>query len=76
MADDDATSDEEEFAREGLRIHNEYRRKHGVPDLKLSKSVRFIAGTETMIGNGYTDVGIEETSENTIATYMTNILVF
>lgn len=38
--DDDATSDEEEFAKEGLRIHNEYRRKHGVPDLKLSKSVR------------------------------------
>lgn len=40
IADDDATSDEEEFAKEGLRIHNEYRRKHGVPDLKLSKSVR------------------------------------
>jgi uncharacterized protein YkwD len=40
MTDDDATSDEEEFAKEGLRIHNEYRRKHGVPDLKLSKSVR------------------------------------
>jgi uncharacterized protein YkwD len=42
MADDDASSDEEEFAKEGLRIHNEYRRKHGVPDLKLSKSVRKI----------------------------------
>jgi uncharacterized protein YkwD len=40
MADDDTSCDEEEFAKEGLRIHNEYRRKHGVPDLKLSKSVR------------------------------------
>lgn len=39
VTDEDATSDEEEFAKEGLRIHNEYRRKHGVPDLKLSKSL-------------------------------------
>jgi len=34
-----ASSDEEEFAKEGLRVHNEYRRKHGVPDLKLSESL-------------------------------------
>jgi uncharacterized protein YkwD len=35
-----ASSDEEEFAKEGLRVHNEYRRKHGVPDLKLNELVR------------------------------------
>jgi uncharacterized protein YkwD len=40
VTDGYASSDDEEFAKEGLRIHNEYRRKHGVPDLKLSESVR------------------------------------
>ncbi|XP_046385185.1 repressed by EFG1 protein 1-like [Ischnura elegans] len=30
---------DEEFAKEGLRHHNEYRRKHGVPDLKLSSEL-------------------------------------
>ena len=34
---DEVGSDEEDFAMEGLRIHNDYRRKHGVPDLKLSR---------------------------------------
>ncbi|XP_046397298.1 uncharacterized protein LOC124164140 isoform X2 [Ischnura elegans] len=29
-------SQDEEFAKEGLRLHNEFRRKHGVPELKLS----------------------------------------
>ncbi|XP_067001116.2 uncharacterized protein [Anabrus simplex] len=35
----DDTIDDEEFAQEGVRIHNEYRRKHGVPDLKLNKQL-------------------------------------
>ncbi|PSN37032.1 hypothetical protein C0J52_17650 [Blattella germanica] len=39
VADDEASSDEEDFTKEGLRIHNEYRRKHGVPELKLSKEL-------------------------------------
>ncbi|XP_021917536.1 protein PRY1-like isoform X2 [Zootermopsis nevadensis] len=39
ISDDDANCIEDEFAEEGVRIHNEYRRKHGVPDLKLSKSL-------------------------------------
>lgn len=30
---------DEEFAQEGLRVHNEYRRKHGVPDLKLNRQL-------------------------------------
>ncbi|XP_071443372.1 uncharacterized protein [Hetaerina americana] len=29
-------SEDEEFAKEGLRLHNEFRKKHGVPELKLS----------------------------------------
>ncbi|XP_049857672.1 uncharacterized protein LOC126340742 isoform X2 [Schistocerca gregaria] len=33
------SASDEDFAEEGLRIHNEYRRKHGVPDLKLSKEL-------------------------------------
>lgn len=28
-----------QFALEGLKVHNEYRRKHGVPELTLSKEV-------------------------------------
>jgi len=32
---------DEQFAQEGLRVHNEYRRRHGVPDLRLSKEVRY-----------------------------------
>jgi uncharacterized protein YkwD len=44
-----ASSDEEEFAKEGLRVHNEYRRKHGVPDLKLSESVRQRMNCRTQI---------------------------
>jgi uncharacterized protein YkwD len=28
-----------QFALEGLKVHNEYRRKHGVPELKLNKEV-------------------------------------
>jgi len=39
---------DEEFREEGLRVHNEYRRKHGVPDLSLSSEVRYeiITGKE------------------------------
>ena len=33
----DSSSDEEEFAEECLKAHNEYRKKHGVPSLKLNK---------------------------------------
>lgn len=29
-----------QFAHEGLKAHNEYRRKHGVPEMMLSKKVR------------------------------------
>ncbi|XP_050302498.1 uncharacterized protein LOC126740500 isoform X3 [Anthonomus grandis grandis] len=29
----------DEFAREALKVHNEYRRKHGVPDIKLSREI-------------------------------------
>lgn len=32
--------DEETFKQQALKIHNEYRRKHGVPDLKLNQEVR------------------------------------
>ncbi|KAK4872975.1 hypothetical protein RN001_015004 [Aquatica leii] len=32
-------SDFDQFALEVLKIHNEYRRKHGVPDLKLNKEI-------------------------------------
>jgi len=32
---------DEQFAQDGLRAHNEYRRKHGVPDLTLSREVRY-----------------------------------
>lgn len=46
---DYTSSEEEEFAKEGLRVHNEYRRKHGVPDLKLSESVRQIINCSTQI---------------------------
>ncbi|XP_044269926.1 uncharacterized protein LOC123014738 isoform X4 [Tribolium madens] len=28
-----------QFALDGLKVHNEYRRKHGVPDLKLNKEL-------------------------------------
>ena len=28
-----------QYALDGLKVHNEYRRKHGVPDLKLNKEV-------------------------------------
>lgn len=28
-----------QFAIDGLKVHNEYRKKHGVPDLKLNKEV-------------------------------------
>jgi uncharacterized protein YkwD len=28
-----------QFALEGLKVHNEYRRKHGVPELKLNKEM-------------------------------------
>lgn len=31
--------DVNEFTREALKVHNEYRRKHGVPDLTLSSDV-------------------------------------
>lgn len=30
------------FARDALKVHNEYRRKHGVPDLVLSDQVCFL----------------------------------
>ncbi|KAG8240067.1 hypothetical protein J437_LFUL019611, partial [Ladona fulva] len=32
-------SEDDEFAKEGLRIHNELRRKHGTPELKLSPAL-------------------------------------
>ena len=35
----DSSSDEEDFAEECLKAHNEYRKKHGVPSLKLNKKV-------------------------------------
>lgn len=28
------------FAMEGLKVHNEYRKKHGVPEMKLNKEVK------------------------------------
>jgi hypothetical protein len=31
----------EEFIQQGLRVHNEYRRKHGVPDMRLNREVRY-----------------------------------
>ncbi|XP_063240497.1 uncharacterized protein LOC134541189 isoform X2 [Bacillus rossius redtenbacheri] len=34
-----ASAAEESFEEEGLRVHNEYRRKHGVPDLKMNTSM-------------------------------------
>ena len=39
---------DEQFLQEGLRIHNEYRRKHGVPDMRLNREVRYeiITGKE------------------------------
>ncbi|XP_037079765.1 DNA topoisomerase 1-like isoform X2 [Pollicipes pollicipes] len=35
----DSSSDEEEFAEQCLKAHNVYRRKHGVPALKLNKKL-------------------------------------
>jgi hypothetical protein len=32
---------DEQFAQDGLRVHNEYRRRHGVPDLRLNREVRY-----------------------------------
>lgn len=32
----ETSTEDEDFAKEGLRIHNEYRKKHGTPELKLS----------------------------------------
>ncbi|XP_043220693.1 protein PRY1-like [Amphibalanus amphitrite] len=34
-----SSSDEEDFAEECLKAHNEYRKKHGVPSLKLNKKM-------------------------------------
>nr|CAD7600138.1 unnamed protein product [Timema genevievae] len=31
------SSSDKSFEEEGLRVHNEYRRKHGVPELKINK---------------------------------------
>jgi hypothetical protein len=41
MASYGYSSSDDEFAQEGLRVHNEYRRRHGVPDLKLNREVRY-----------------------------------
>lgn len=30
------------FAEEAVKIHNEYRKKHGVPGLKLNKEVNIV----------------------------------
>jgi len=39
-SESDASSiDPEEFAKEGLKVHNDYRKKHGVPELSLSDDV-------------------------------------
>lgn len=38
----DSLSEFEQFALDGLKAHNEYRKKHGIPELRLNKKVRHI----------------------------------
>ena len=37
-----SSEDEDDFEEEALKKHNEYRKKHGCPPLKLDKKVVFI----------------------------------
>lgn len=42
-SESESSSDEEDFAEDCLKAHNNYRKKHGVPPLKLSKKLNKVA---------------------------------